>query len=271
VLDITRAIHYIKEHGDAIEKARLDSLMCGKHPSEDISDIIKRMQNSDGGFSYWIKEADISMVSDTVYILHWLDDLRIRESTILEQAIDFLVNHQNEDGSWDEVNDIINYNPPPFLVPGKIENRVWLTANCAHWLMKFGYAESPKCRGCPIDFLLAYSKPDGGLLGYLRATWDCLPVFSRYPENDREPFRLALNYVESKYSPASWEGSYLVWLIQCLRDANLPANHKLVIDCLNDLQGKQRSDGSWNSEDGEEYSVSATIEALGVLKEYNLI
>lgn len=271
MLDVEKAIQYVQEYGDNIENARLDSLIWGKFPDEDILHKLEKMQNLDGGFSYWIKEVKISTVSDSVYILRWFDDLGITKGIMLEKAVDFIFNNQKEDGSWDEVNDIIKYNPPPFLVPGNIENRIWLTANCAHWLMKFGYAESAKCKACPVDFLLKYHKPNGGFPGYLRAAWDCLPIFSRYPKNDREPFRLVLNYVESNYSPANWEGSYLTWLLRCLRDAELPATHQLVKECLKDLQDKQRSDGSWNSEDGEEYSASATVEALGVLKDFNLI
>ena len=268
---LDKAISYVRSCGDLIENSRLDCILWGKPPGKSVLQKLEGMQNPDGGFSYWLKETKISTVLDTIYILHWFDDLSIKQGPLVDGAIDFIFNHHNEDGSWDEVEDVVNFDPPPFQLPGKIENRVWLSANCAHWLMLFGHAESPKCRGCPVDFLLDSREPDGRLTGYLRATWDCLPVFARYPEDDREPFQKALAATEREFAPQDWEGSYLVWLIRCLRDARMESGHDLVHRSLSELVQKQRPDGSWNSEDGEEYSANATVEALRVLKDYKVI
>jgi hypothetical protein len=56
-----------------------------------------------------------------------------------------------------------------------------------------------------------------------------------------------------------------------LRDAGLDAFHPMVNLSTDELIQKQQEDGSWESEYGEEYSVGATIEALRVLKHYNLV
>lgn len=185
----------------------------------------------------------------------------------MDPACRFLLDRQQEDGGWDEVEAVRAFDPPEWMMPGRIETRVWLTAYCAHVLIRFGYAEAPSTR-CPTDFLLAHCDETGRLTGYLRATWIALPMLAFYPGPDSDSFHRAV--VEANYSP-DWEGSYLAWLLRCLQDAGLPADHPLVARCLADLISKQRTDGSWESEDGEEFAASATVEALRVLKGYGRI
>jgi len=268
---LEKAINFVHSYGDLIENARLASIIWGEMPNNLVLHKLEEMQNPDGGFSYWIKEADISMVCDTVYLLRWFDDLATKYGKLVERAVSFIIGHQEEDGGWDEVEDIKKFKPPPFLEPGAINTRVWLTANCAHWLMRFGYAESPMCKACPVDYLLENREPSGRLIGYLRATWDALPIFARYPKDDREPFRKALRITEKEFTPGDWEGSYLAWLLRCLHDAGIEATNNLVSECFIQLAKKQRLDGSWDSEDSEEYSVGATLEVLRVLKDYKVI
>lgn len=204
-------------------------------------------------------------------MLQWFDDLKVYDGPIVDPAAQFLLAHQQEDGGWDEVEAIRAFNPPEWMTPGRIETRVWLTAYCAHVLIRFGYAEAPGTT-CPTDFLLAHCDETGRLAGYLRATWIALPMLAFYPGPHAESFHRAVAVVETNYSP-DWEGSYLAWLLRCLQDAGLPANHPLVARALTDLQRKQRSDGSWEPEEGEgeQHAVNATVAALRELKRYELI
>lgn len=161
------------------------------------------MQNPDGGFAYWVK--DFSTVCDAVYILKWLDDLSLRREPLVKRAISFLLSQQKEDGGWDEVERVRETNPPPFLMPGEINTRVWLTADCAHWLVRLGYAEPPEAKGCPVKFLLAHREPSGRLVGYLRATWDALVLFAYYPGPDSDVFKQTLEIIDKEFTPEKWE------------------------------------------------------------------
>jgi hypothetical protein len=117
--------------------------------------------------------------------------------------------------------------------------------------------------------LLAHCDESGRLGGYLRATWIALPVLAFYPGQDSEPFQKAAAVVEASYLP-DWQGAYLAWMLRCLHDARLPAEHPLVTRCLTDLGHKQRFDGSWEPEEGEpeEHAVGATVAALRELRRY---
>jgi len=270
VIDLDKAIAYVQTKGNIIEQARLASILWKKPPDKAVLQKLATMQNPDGGFSFWIK--DFSTVCDTVYVLIWLDDLSIQKSPIVNRAINFLLSQQKEDGGWDEIEKVREANPPPFLVPGKVDTRIWLTAYCAHWFARFGFAEHPKVKAPLGKFLLNHRQPSGqlGSSKDLRATWDWLVLLSHHPGPDSEIFKQTLAVIEKGFSPEKWEGSYLAWLVCCLRDAELPAHHPFVERCLDELVKKQRPDGSWDSEDGEAFAANATIEALRVIKHYGI-
>jgi len=63
-----------------------------------------------------------------------------------------------------------------------------------------------------------------------------------------------------------WIASQIAWLLWCLSSASFTKNNKFVTHFLNLLSKSQNPDGSFASEDGKEFSVSATLEAIEVLK-----
>lgn len=268
-MDLQKSLDYIKTHGNSIEKARLSAILWNEKPSPEIVEILASLQKPDGGFSYWVKE--VSNICDTCYILEWFDDLKIYEGEIVDPACQYILSQQHKDGGWDEISELTNYNPPKWMMPGRIETRVWLTAYCSHILIRFGHAEAEGTY-CPTDFLLANSNSSGRLKGYLRATWLALPMLAFYPGPDPELFNKAVKVVEENFS-INWKGAYLAWLIRCLKDGGLPPDHKLVLKSLTELEIKQKSDGSWDPEEGEgeEHRVNATICALRAFKEFDIL
>ncbi|MFX0019859.1 MAG: prenyltransferase/squalene oxidase repeat-containing protein [Promethearchaeota archaeon] len=268
-MDIEKAIKFVRSRGNLIEKARLNAILWDKPAQKEVLRKLSTFQKSDGGFCCWIKE--ISNLYDTIHVLFWFDDLKLYRGPIVEPACRFLLDRQQKDGGWDEVDEVQKFNPPEWMIPGRIETRVWLTAYCAHVLIRFGYAEA-EGTFCPTNYLIANCNERGRLTGYLRATWISLPMLAFYPGPEPESFQKAISVIESNYSP-DWEGSYLAWLLRCLKDAGLSRDHALVEHCLADLRQKQRKDGSWLPERsrGKEHSVNATIGALRAFKRYNLI
>jgi hypothetical protein len=265
-MNIERAVAFVTARGNPIEIARMSSILWNQKSSRSALTRLQRMQNEDGG--YTMEQSGLSTVCATVNVISWLDDLQLRSGPLVDMAFRFLLRHQHTDGGWDEVDEISRTNPPPFLVPGDTRTRTWLTACCAHWFVRFGRAQPPDSKGCPVEFLLGCREASGRLTGHLRATWDVLPLFSYYPGHDSSVFKETLTVIEREFAPDNLEGSNLAWLLCCFRDAGLPRDHSLVKKALDELARKQRPDGSWSSEDGEKSAVSATIEALRVLKHY---
>jgi hypothetical protein len=263
------SVSFVQRCGSPIERARLAAIIWDKAPPQDVLDELAAVQNPDGGLAFRLRPGQVSSVGNTAFALQWLDDMKVRRGPIVESACRFLLDQQQVDGGWDEAEAIRVLNPPEWREPGRIEARVWLTAYCAHVLIRHGRAEVTGT-GCPARFLLAHCDDTGRLAGYLRATWIALPMFALYPGRDTEPFRQALSVVQEHYA-ADWDSSCVAWLLRCLSDAGLPAETALVARCLADLEKKQRPDGSWGSEDGEEHAAGATVEALRALRAYRRI
>jgi hypothetical protein len=265
-MHIDRAIAYVQTRGDAVERARLAAIVWDEPPTETALQELAALQRPDGGFAYWVRET--SNVCDTAFVLQWFDDLKVYRGPLVDSACRYLLGRQRKDGGWDEVEAVRALNPPEWMIPGRVETQVWLTAFCAHVLIRFGRAEAEGTH-CPANLLLAHRDETGRLAGYLRATWIALPMLAFYPGPDSEPFRRALAVVGASFSP-DWEGAYLAWLLRCLQDAGLPATHPLVARCLADLERKQRPDGSWEPEkgEGETHAVNATVAALRALRAY---
>ncbi|KPL21177.1 MAG: hypothetical protein AMJ93_10205 [Anaerolineae bacterium SM23_84] len=268
-MNVDRAISYVRAEGDAVQVARLAAALWDEPPSDEALQQLAALQQDDGSFAYWVPQ--VGNVCDTAYVLQWFDDLKVYRGRLVDPACRTLLDLQQEDCGWDEVGAVRAWDPPQWMMPGRIETRVWLTAFCAHVLIRFGYAEA-EGTGCPADFLLAHCDTNGRLTGYLRATWIALPMFALYPGPDSEPFRKAVAVVDANYSP-DWQGAYLAWLLRCLHDAGLPADHALVARCLDDLERKQQLEGSWEPEEGEgeEHAVTATVAALRELTRYGRI
>jgi A-macroglobulin complement component len=204
-VDFEKAIHFVRSHGNEIERARMDALLWDADPSTAVWSSLYGMQHEDGGFEYWVH--GVSSICGTAYVLQWLDDLALHRTSMANAACDFLLDRQKDDGGWDEVDSVLHLDPPEWMMPGRIDTRVWLTAFCVWILIRFGHAEAPGSR-CPADFLLKYSDDTGRLQGYFRATWIALPLFAFFPGAESDIFKRALRVVETHYSP-DWSSAYL--------------------------------------------------------------
>ncbi|MHA2378186.1 MAG: prenyltransferase/squalene oxidase repeat-containing protein [Candidatus Thorarchaeota archaeon] len=269
MVDVQHAKSFVRRRGDTVQQARLESILRQKRPARSVLSTIEGMRKSDAGFAFW--DDDISSITSTLNILGWVDDLSVNEGALVDKTFEFLLDHQQEDGGWDELEAVGNLKAPPFMTPGEIDTRIWLTACCAHWFVRFGRAEPPGAKGCPVRFLERHIEPSGLLSGYLRATWDALVIFGCHPGVDSQLFADTVKAIGDSFTPEAWDGSVIAWLLRALRDSGLQADHQLVSRSLNLLEAKQLHDGSWGSEDGNEYAVWATVDAIRVLKDFGRV
>jgi hypothetical protein len=266
VIDLEKASTFVKGLKDEILSARLRAILENRKPSESALNKIKDMRKSDGGFAFW--EQDVSSITTTLNILGWFDDFSLREGAIVDKTFDFLVEHQLGDGGWDEIEGVGGLEPPPFMVPGEINTRTWLTACCAHWFIRFGRAEPPGSKGCPAEFLMMHVKSSGLVMGYLYASWDALVMFNYHPGPDSEVFRNLLSGVRERFNQEEHDAADLAWLLRSLRDIGLDDTDDLVSRIIKALEGLQKPDGSWVSGDGESFTGMTTVDVIRVLSDF---
>ena len=263
-VELARAIAYVRDHGNAIERARLAAILRDEPPTEEALRALVALQRPDGGFTYWMPQ--VSNLCDTAYVLQWFGDLEVHKGPVMERACRFILDRQQKDGGWDEVETLLEHNPPEWMTPGRIGTRVWLTGFCAHVLIRFGYAEAPGTT-CPTDFLLKHMDERGRLAGYPMATWVALPMLHFYPGPDPETFDRAVAAATADYA-SQYDSAMLAWMLRCLKDVDLPFDHPLVARVLDDLERQQRTDGSWPAAEGEHRAVEITVAVLRELKRY---
>ena len=266
MVDVQKAVIYVGKGSDVIQQGRLESVLERKRPDRTVLDAIESMRKSDGGFAFW--DQDISSITTTLNIVGWLDDLSLREGAIVDKTFDFLLHHQQEDGGWDEIKKVSMFDPPPFMVPGEINTRTWLTACCAHWFIRFDRAEPPGTKGCPAEFLMQHMAPSGLIKGFLYASWDSLVMFNYHPGPESDAFRRLLMGIKGRFNPGEYDGADLAWLLRCLREIGLDSKDELAAQALDALEKRQEQNGSWISGDGAEFSRMTTVDAIRVLSDF---
>jgi hypothetical protein len=202
-----------------------------------------------------------------------LDDLNLQSNKIVSDAFDFIISYQNPDGSWSElvVDTSDEQTEESTMSQEEYDASVYLTAYCAHWLVRFRKIEQLEIINSALNFLNANQHPSGLISNDQQASWDALVLFSFRPGLNSDTFVKMLEVIEKKFQPDISKGSDIAYLLCCLRDTGLGPYHPLVNLCIDELIQKQQDDGSWVSEYGEEHATGATLDALRVLKHYNVV
>ena len=144
------------------------------------SEVIEALavnQRDDGGWTRTDKDfqGDLSIITATFVALQWLNWIGDRDSSVLLNTLDFLRRTQREDGSWDEPEAIVGFNPPFWMLPGRYGNQVWLTSALCCKLMESGLQHE-------VDFAKAVDFVRRGWNGerfpdYAHTHWMALPLF----------------------------------------------------------------------------------------------
>jgi len=268
-MDITRSIALIEQRGSDLEKARLGHILYGRKPEAILIQDLVQPQNEDGGFPYKMAHGNLSSVSTSLTALWLLDELGYLSSPTADKTIGYLLAVQREDGGWDEEAAIKKYDLPPWISPGDLRTRVYLTAYAAYWLAVTGYTEHPSFHKA-LEFLHNHQDESGKFHGFLHNTWLATSAFLMAGPQQSDIAEKGLQSL-ANVPLAEWEASQIAWALDCLSRAGLPGSYPFVKKCLSELVNRQRPDGSWSSEDGEDFAVGATIGVLKVLKFYDLV
>jgi hypothetical protein len=249
------AIHFVRERGTPAEQARLSFLLTGLRPSAAEKQQFFQDQREDGSWSpFWAPFS--SGLDATCFHLAQGEQMGmgLNEPELVRAAL-FLAQRQRSDGAFEEdaaVSDLA----PAWAKPGDLAAQLYLTANCGFWLTFFPQTQASA--HLAASSLRSFLPPDGHLPTFLQAHWLATGLFSRLKQIG--PAERLLAYLATRLADLS--ASSLAWLTVTLRLANWPATTPLIVQAAALLTPLQQSAGNWQSEDGPEQDVHATLEAL---------
>jgi len=260
---LPRAIAFIHENGDELERGRLAGLLGRERPDQKAARVLVTRQNEDGGFPYQMIPGRPSAVTSTATALLWLQDLRLSGSSQAERGAAFLLTVQRPDGTWEESPALMKYDPPPLTRPGHGAGRAYCTALAAFWLARvlgprhdsvqraFGTLRASRDTGWPEDEPVQIAALVTAL---------CAVV-----EGPNAAITTAGMEALGRLAPEAWSADRLVDLLGALHAAGYPAEEPLAAWGLRRVLGLQREDGGWSSEHGADREVDLSLRALGAL------
>lgn len=268
-MDIQEAISFVEKNGTALEKYRLRFLM-GKEKNDEIPlQYLRNLQNEDGGFPYDGETGKLSCVNDTSNYLGLMVELRLGSSDVCKKTTEYLFRIQGKDGGWSENEAIKQYNPPFWLMPSDLKTTMWLTASITKHLIKLGYGKSQAVQRA-ASFLLKNRDEEGKFAGFLHSTWISIGVFGQLRGSESKVVEKALKVIDENLEKLRDSAGDLAWCLECFYVAGLMKEHSTVKQCIDELVDLQQENGAWLSGESEKFTVSTTLNALRVLKNYKL-
>lgn len=272
-MDVQSAIAYVRQRATAVELARLKYALCGEPPNPEAVKALFADQRADGGFAPpWAR--NYSSLDATCFRLAQAEQIGVSGSeTAVRRAVQFLIQGQQLDGSWEEDESVAAV-APVWAQPGNLAARLYLTANCGYWVAVFNGVDQNGLAGVDssipagidsavraADYLKSYLQPDGRLPSFLHAHWLAAGLWHRLDYGDLS--QRVLSYLATRLADMS--ANNLTWLLTTLLGAGIPASNSLIKDASSILEQFRDPDGHWASDDGPEFDVHCTLEALRVL------
>jgi hypothetical protein len=262
-----KAVSFVNKSGDAVLSA-LASYAAGQMKTAETLNVINKYQMQDGGWTKTDKDyqADLSIISTTWVALQWLLWIDARESIELQNTLDFVHNSQNEAGYWDEPDEITQYNPPHWMLPGRYENQLWLTSAVCCKLKELGREDE-------VRFDQA--------LDFLRKGWNG----QRYPLFHHTNW-MVMGLMGSLETKLDSDSQIIIgckkYLLEAIENDQVDPGDLSAIAYASRLAGDQAQDlleissrkvkenqledGGWRTNYGEKHRPGFTVDALFTLK-----
>jgi hypothetical protein len=268
MVDLDAAIGYVVAHGDTVDRARLAWLRSGIVPPPEVLEKVELGVTPEGGWpAFW--GGDVASVDATCFRLGELDDLGALDRPAAQRALVWLAGRQRPDGMWEEDASLAGV-APPWAQPGDDEAKLYLTTNAAYWLVVGGPG-----RGTGQDdseyaarivraaeAFRAALRPDGSWPSFLITGWlGCAVLYHLGWFYESAQIQVALADRVPEMSPADTAS-----LFAALQRVGMSADDWLLGAARRRLAETQRSDGGWESDDGEQFNVHTTLTAIRALR-----
>lgn len=262
-----KATSFVKRSGDAVLSA-LASFATGQIKTTEALNIIKQYQRDDGGWTKTDKDfqADLSIISTTWVALQWLCWIEAKHSIELQHTLEYVRISQNKVGYWDDPDEIKQYNPPHWMLPGRYENQLWLTSAVCCKLKELGCEAEVKFEQA-LDFLRKGWNGQRyplfhhtnwmvmGLLGMLETKQDL----------DRQIITGCKEHLLEAINNDQVDPGDLSAIAYASKLAGDQVQDLLAISSRK-MRENQLEDGGWRTNYGEKHRPGFTVDALFTLK-----
>lgn len=257
--DLQPAVDYVQRQGTPVERARLHYILRGEQPPDDVRESLERSQRGDGGWAaVWSPE--YSSLDATCYQLAQLDQMGIdRRALVFIDAVRFLAERQQLDGSWEEEPAEAD-RAPIWAKPGDAAAGLYVTANCGFWVAVTGLV--PAAAHDAALYLSYHLGEDGVLPSFPHAHWLATSLWQHQGMADEAAKGLAHL---ARRVPELLAGN-LAWLIIALRLGGVAADEATVSAALERLIGLRDPAGHWPSDEGADNAAHVTVEAIKALQ-----
>lgn len=265
---LARAIFYIQENGDELERGRLGGLLGRDRPDPKATRALLTRQNEDGGFPYQMVPGRPSAIVSTTTALQWMADLRVLRTPHAERAVAYLLTEQRPAGSWEESPALMKFNPPPLARPGHEAGRAYSTALSAFWLSRL---LGPRHEGVQRAFaFLRRIRGDGWPEDEPVQVSSLVAALSAMVDGAASSLAAAGVEALGRRAPEAWSGDRLADVLGALYTAGFSADDPLVVWGLRRLMGLQQDQGGWSSEHGADHDVDLSLGALSALSAFGV-
>lgn len=265
---LSRAISFIEENGDDVERARLAGLLGRFPPEPRTLRTLTSRQRDDGGFPYGMIPGRPSSVTATARALQWIEDLRMPSSPPGQRAVTFLLMVQRPDGAWDESPAVVKFDPPPAVRPGTTFARRYCTGVAALALARM-LGRGSDAVAHAAEFLRAHR--DGAVGVDELAETAALVTALLMMADGRESVAAADGAEALSRVPAEmWTADRLAAALAAFHTAGFSADEPMASWAIRRLLDLQSAAGGWSSMHGPDHDVEVSLDVLSMLSAFGV-
>jgi len=259
---LARGLEYVRRNGTGLMGA-LAAHAAGVASGDDVLVHLRPYQNHDGGWERFDGDmaGSLSTISQTWLGLQWLLWTRPSDTTPLDRTVEFLRQSQHDDGYWDEPDEILQYDPPPWMVPGRLANQLWLTSAVCCKLLELG-REFEVRFDAAVEFLRSGWEEEEGFPVFLHTHWMALYIFRSLKEQNDMDRRIARGCARRLKDDLIGDKVDGTDVTSIAYTALKSGTRDLFDVAFPIVVGNQAEDGGWTTGYGDVHRPLCTIEAM---------